>query len=362
MKKLAFLLFIIGGFATALSAQAPQKINYQGTARNAAGQPIANQFIALRISILDSSALGTAVYAETFAITTNALGLYNVAIGNGTVISGNFNNINWALYDKFIKVEMDPAGGTSYVMLGTSQILSSPYALRAESAGKVYVYGGGTQNPHKMVIQHSPTYPNWGLQYNDTLDQFRFLAGGSKVMEVDLGSNSVHVSGNLKITSGGPGMNRILTSDASGNATWSDLSTRFSSFQPAGCQGVATATTNFQKLGNLGTFTKNSVSTVAEIILQTNIFAAIFTGSTGVIYEMRVDDNATSLGNATALLRNANSSEPVMITGIFQGLLTGTHTVSLWAKTASGTASTVYYDAGCFNSLGTNNVLIKEYR
>jgi hypothetical protein len=453
MKKIFFSLFVLASFLTPAVAQAPQKINYQGIARNSAGQPLANQAIGLRISILDGSAVGTPVYVETFTVNTNAYGLYTLAIGSGSVVSGNISATNWASADKYMKVEIDPAGGTAYIALGTSQLLSVPYALRAEDAGKITVYGSGTQNTNKMIIQHSPAYPGWGLQYSDSLDKFRFLSNGYNVTEVDLGARKLLVNGSLQITSGTPGNGKILSSDASGNATWMDMfdnsyifqsgtansnkyvfkhspayptwglmyqdtldqfqfvrggtsivgidlggmkldvnyglkissnagngkvltsdaagnatwqdaSTKVSAFQPVGCQSLANATGSFQKIANMGTFSKSVAGTLIELDLQTNVYAAtLASGTNGIVYELRVDDNATTFGNATALIRNAGSYEPVTITGIFSGLDAGTHTVSLWAKaTNNGSATSVMYDAGCFNSAGTNNVLVKEFK
>jgi hypothetical protein len=74
---------------------------------------------------------GTPVYIETHSITTNAQGLVNMEIGGGTVVSGNMNSIEWGTDEFFTKIEMDPAGGTSYLEMGTSQLLSVPYSLDA---------------------------------------------------------------------------------------------------------------------------------------------------------------------------------------------------------------------------------------
>jgi hypothetical protein len=361
MKKL--LLSIIVLFSIQLSvAQAPYKFNYQGSARNNSGIAIASQTIALRISILDKTSSGTVVYSETQSPVTNAFGLYNVAIGNGTPVSGSLTAVNWSDGDKYMKVEMDPAGGTAYVNLGTSQLLSVPYAVRSEDAGRVMIYGSGYINANKMVIQHSPAYPNWGLQYCDTTDKFRFLTNGFNMLEVNLGAQKTIVNGALQVTSGAPGVDKVLTSDATGNASWQNFSTQVSAFQPTGCQSLGTVTATYQKIGDMGTFTKNVANTLIELNVQTNLNMATFVGNGGVVYELRVDGVATSIGNATVLLRTAGTYEPVTITGVFNNLSAGSHTVSLWAKAANGTGTSVMWDAGCFNGAGTNNVLVKEFK
>ncbi|WP_124635919.1 collagen-like protein [Taibaiella sp. KBW10] len=114
-------------------AQAPKLFNYQGVARNTSGVALANQSLGLKISILEGSASGTVVYAETQQATTNAFGLYNLSIGNGTAVTGTMAGVDWATGDKYIKVEIDPSGGTTYTSLGATQLLSVPFALYAAS-------------------------------------------------------------------------------------------------------------------------------------------------------------------------------------------------------------------------------------
>lgn len=128
-----FAILILLITHTAL-AQAPLKFNYQGIARNSTGQPIASQNLGLRITIHDGSASGTTVYQETMSTTTNAYGLYTASIGTGTVVSGTMAGINWASGNKYMQVEIDPAGGTTYTDMGTTQLLSVPYALYAASS------------------------------------------------------------------------------------------------------------------------------------------------------------------------------------------------------------------------------------
>lgn len=116
-------------------AQSPNAINYQGVARDNGGNVLTNQSIGLRISILSGSPTGTIAYSETHAVATNDFGLFNIAIGTGSLVSGSFSSIDWGANDHYTKVEFDPAGGSSYSNLGTSQLLSVPYALYAENSG-----------------------------------------------------------------------------------------------------------------------------------------------------------------------------------------------------------------------------------
>ena len=120
--------------ASSIVAQAPQKLSYQAVVRDAGGALVANQTVGMQISVLQSAASGSSVYTETQTPSTNANGLISIELGSGTVVSGTFSAIDWSAGPYFIKTETDPAGGTSYTISGTSQLMSVPYALHAKTA------------------------------------------------------------------------------------------------------------------------------------------------------------------------------------------------------------------------------------
>ena len=131
-------------------AQAPQGIPYQAIARNASGVAIANTAVKVRFSIRDSIATGPVRYQETHSPTTSVLGLFTVNVGMGSVVSGNFSGINWGRNAKFLQVELNTTGGTTYTDLGTTQMMSVPFALQANSikmrtssTGDTLYTGGG---------------------------------------------------------------------------------------------------------------------------------------------------------------------------------------------------------------------------
>jgi len=120
-----------------LLAQAPEKMSYQAVVRDASNALVASQAVGVQISILQTTATGTAVYVETQTPTTNINGLVSIEIGSGTVVSGTFNTIDWSNGPYFIKTETDPTGGTNYTINGTSQLMSVPYALHANTADSI---------------------------------------------------------------------------------------------------------------------------------------------------------------------------------------------------------------------------------
>lgn len=115
-------------------AQAPEKMSYQALIRDASNDMITSQSIGMRISIIQGSPIGMAVYVETHTPVTNLNGLISLEIGTGTIVNGSFSTIDWANGTYYIQTETDPNGGTNYTIEGISQFMSVPYALHAKTA------------------------------------------------------------------------------------------------------------------------------------------------------------------------------------------------------------------------------------
>ncbi len=135
MKKSLFL-FLMWLVFSGLMAQAPQSFKYQAVARNSEGAVLTNANIGLQMDIRQGSINGNTVYSETFSTTSNSAGIFNVNIGQGTPVSGNFADIDWGAGSYFLNVAMDVNGGTNYMDMGTTQLLSVPYSLYT---GSIYV-------------------------------------------------------------------------------------------------------------------------------------------------------------------------------------------------------------------------------
>jgi hypothetical protein len=131
MKKLfTFLAFVA---TIAINAQAPQGFNYQATVRNSAGALIVNQNVNFKFNIMLNSQTSVPIYSETHFAPTDDLGQVNLTVGTGTPTTGTFSAINWAAGNYFLGIELNT--GSGYVAMGTTQLLSVPYALYANSAG-----------------------------------------------------------------------------------------------------------------------------------------------------------------------------------------------------------------------------------
>lgn len=176
MKKIITILFVIINLH--IFAQSPQAFNYQAIIRNNSGNIITNQSVNFRISLISDSINGTTSYIETHTVNTDASGLVSLQIGNGQIVSGDFNSINWANGPFFIKIEMDPLGGLNYQLFGTTKLLSVPYALYAQNSGSDNWHKNGENiyNSNNGNIGIGTNTPNSKLEIkgnNDTLFQVK---------------------------------------------------------------------------------------------------------------------------------------------------------------------------------------------
>jgi hypothetical protein len=143
MKKLFTLL---AGLAliSQVFAQSPASFKYQAIARDGTGKILSNQSVSFRISIQEINLFGAIVYSERHNTTTNEFGLVSLEIGKGVIDTGTLEGIGWGANAHFLKVEMDPLGGTAFQLLGTSQLMSVPYALHAKTVETGDKWGGQT--------------------------------------------------------------------------------------------------------------------------------------------------------------------------------------------------------------------------
>ncbi len=185
LSTLCFLLLTL-----VVNAQTPPNaFNYSAVARNAAGQPIANTTIGIQITILKTSPTGVSQYSENHFVNTDAFGLFNLVIGAGAVQSGSMATIDWSNDNYYLKVGMDATGGTNFLTMGTTQLLSVPYAMYAKSAGSV----SGGANETDPVFGASVAS---GITGSDTTNW------NNKQNQLVAGSN-ISIAGNTISASGG---------------------------------------------------------------------------------------------------------------------------------------------------------------
>ena len=148
MKRILCILLIFGFAQNAFG----QGINFQGVARSANGVILASQKISLKLSIITGTATTSPDYVETRSVSTNAQGIFSIVVGDTGAIStiGTYASISWKTSTKFLKVEMDPNNGTSFISMGTTPLQYVPFSYysngvdAANVAGVLPVKSGGT--------------------------------------------------------------------------------------------------------------------------------------------------------------------------------------------------------------------------
>lgn len=188
-----FIILLLNITFLATQAQAPGGINYQAAIRNAQGNPLSNQTVSIKFSILTGSANGTVVYAENHNnIQTNQVGIVNLVVGQGTAAQGVFANIDWANGNKFLKVEVDN------VLLGTTQLLSVPYALYAE---KTNIQAGNGISVNGNVVA------NTGDNDNNPSNELQTLNISGQVLSLEPNGGVVTLPSNNIAIQPGNGIN-----------------------------------------------------------------------------------------------------------------------------------------------------------
>lgn len=222
MKKIIILLVVTLYVITTIQAQTPQKMSYQSVIRNSSNQLITNHTIGMRISILKDNASGILVYSETQNPSTNSNGLVTVEIGG----QNGFDTINWSSGTYFIKTETDPEGGSNYTIIGTSQLLSVPYALHAktvESFSSIRVSTSGDTlffgNDQWVIIPNVSSANEAKITTSDISNITSSSATCGGIITSD-GRNAILSQGVCWSTSPNPTINNSHTNDGNTGGTF----------------------------------------------------------------------------------------------------------------------------------------------
>lgn len=369
----------IGIYGSA-AAQAPPFFNYQGIARNSAGAPLANQAIGMRLSIIEGSSSGTPMYVETRTVTTNAYGLYNVAIGAGTPVTGTLATVNFATGSKFIKVELDPAGGTAYTDLGATQLLSVPYSLHAATAASATAPTLTLTGNSLTAGGNSVTLPGGG-GVSGTANNIPKFATATTLGPSQINDNGSSVTIGTAPTGAFPSRLMVAQSGTTGvdtNAAIFGYSSSVSASLKGGVFGTYDTTNNFGTgvtgLGYDGVTLQQAA--LASNFGQINVDAGVYgSGSVGVVGNSRTSggvigrSRATNtggvigIGNALGIFGNAgavgNSTAPAVRYGVYGQAGGGTTTTyglfgAALASAATSPSIGVRGDASTTGSLGVN--------
>lgn len=268
-SKILVILLLL--WISIFSVQAQNRgINYKAVISEA-GSLLQNHNVTLKFTILKDNRIN--LYEETHAVTTDDNGIVVANIGEGTLVSGDTNNINF-LDDIYYNVAIDT--GSGYTDMGTHQFKAVPYAMVAKkaeavsnplwtsvsnginSADAIGVGVGTTLNANLHMIDVTGGLPLLKMESNDNIytiwqsnragvDDYQIgIDGGNNkfifsdittskypltIQSDKVGINNLdpianlHVKGSVLFDNGSQGIGKVLTSDAQGFATWQSIST-----------------------------------------------------------------------------------------------------------------------------------------
>ena len=194
--KTFVIILLVAFVATAVFAQAPEKLSYDLIVNNATGTLVANRQVGVQLSVLQGSSSGSAVYVETQTPTTDVNGLARLQVGGGSVVSGTFATIDWSAGPYFLKAQIDITGGTSYTQTITNQLVSTAYALYAKNAGSGSLADNAVTT--SKIANDAVTGAKIQLGSDATGDMMVY--NGTDYARLPVGSNGQV----LKVTSGSP--------------------------------------------------------------------------------------------------------------------------------------------------------------
>lgn len=199
MKKL--LLFVL--LLASIVANAQKGISYQAVildpatieipGSNITGQPLVNENVWVKFAILSGT---TSQFEEVQQTKTDAYGLINLMIGS--VANTSFNELVWDSNQKNLQVFVSFNQGASYTKVSDQKMTYSPYALFAETAGKLGgnldISGGGTG-----ATTAAGARTNLGLgNVDNTSDVTKPISAATQVA-LDLKANAADVNAALDL-------------------------------------------------------------------------------------------------------------------------------------------------------------------
>ncbi len=139
MKKIFFILYFqIALLAIGYSQVIPKGMNYQAVARDIKGEIIPNQKISLKIHLFGNEGNQRLNhYSEIHEVTTNALGLFNLIIGEGIKEQGEYGLVPWNSENIWMEVAIRDKGQTAFATVSSNKLMAVPYAIYAGTASQI---------------------------------------------------------------------------------------------------------------------------------------------------------------------------------------------------------------------------------
>lgn len=255
MKRNLLLLVLSVFFVLNAQAQIPpQAFNYSAVARDAQSNPIASQTIGIQISILQTTSIGPVVYSENHFVNTDQYGLFNLIIGAGAIQSGSMGTIDWSGDNYYLKVGMDANGGTNFLTMGTTQLISVPYALHAATADSLI--GGGSMTETDPIYSTSLAS---GITAGDTAAWNADIDPNNELQTISISNDTIYLSNGgfavLPANAGGGGKTHLILS---GDITDAQAALKI--------QNEVGPNTQFVTIKNTTNLTSVDLSNISELV------------------------------------------------------------------------------------------------
>lgn len=380
-------------------------INYQGVAKNAAGEIFVDENINLEIALRFGTATTAATYIENHSVTTNTNGLFNLQIGNGTTVTGIYNNLIWGDEDAFVSVTLN---GT---FLGTTELHSVPFALLSADSqwgkngnrifnknsgnvgigegnptGKLHITKAYTTTPFLKLestsgdradisFRKTDSNSNWdqiagirtdaasgtmSFYYNDngTSNHIVTSRGDRKMgLNTSTPTATLDVNGDFKIQNGATINELSIDGNLSGNsdaAVPTEKAVKKYVDDRVGSRYFESSSLNtdfitldnvLRPIGIVLNISKLNANSKIEVTMNSRIRVGNFSSSTGAYFEIRIDGNTATYDNRGSVPVE-NSNQFISMFAVFQGLPAGNHTIQLYGASQNGTISNVLIDPG----------------
>ncbi len=266
-----------------------------------------------------------------FAILSNTTGSDNTANGNEALFSNTTGSKNtasgsYALFNNTTGSDNSVLGSYAFYnnKTGFNNVIFGNSALTYDSCGSNNIaigYQSGYYNfsgSGNIFLGYKAGYNETGSNklYIDNSDTTAPLIGG------DFSTDQVDINGTIKITGGSPGTGKILSSDASGNASWVD-----------------------------GTTVNGGGWTVSgNYIYNTSDSVGIGTSTPHAPLEVHGRISQTGTGNSVFLGENAGENDNLNYNGnVFIGTQAGYLNTSGYGNTATGRNALRANTTGCYN-------------
>lgn len=130
MKYIYIIIALIAGFA--MQAQTSSAVNFQGLLLGVDGNGLANRTADFRI-IISKDFQGTDLhYIETQEVTTSSNGVFDIQIGNGTPVIGDYETIDWLTAIPWLTIEYDLMDGQGIQVIGPQSFQVVPFCFSSK--------------------------------------------------------------------------------------------------------------------------------------------------------------------------------------------------------------------------------------